>query len=314
MVADYVDPIQIADPATRPPDVLDWLEFKFEGITIRVRGVLHGLTGGANREYIDLVERSIADARKTGLVMAEKSMRSMYRARIDKELDDWLVFRPRDAFRLGARLYFTPSLLLMLVAGGFRERLTRADAFEVGGRIDPDLLGGSPLFHRIDPFERRALSGFPPPLEGVRRHLMLRAGVDVGDEGRAIVPGRHWAHLNKIERFSLIPIRSVHMLVYAAIYARRRGLGFVNVFVGETHNTDMKALAESWDVLRSEDSVAGEAFRKIVAVSARAAGGRMGRFERMARYAAYIGAVAAPLAITAAAIVGVAAVFAALPA
>lgn len=314
MVAGYVDPMQIADPATKPPELLDWLEFKHEGITIRVRGVLHGLTGGANREYIDLVERSISDARRTGPVMAEKSMRSMYSARIDKELDDWLVFRPRDAFRLGARLYFTPSLLLMLVVGGFRERFTKADAFDAGGRTDPDLLGGSPLFHRIEPFERRALSGFPPPLDGVRRHLMLRAGMDVGNEGRAVVPGRHWAHLNKIERYSLIPIRSVHMLVYAAAYARRRGLGFVNVFVGETHNTDMKALAESWDVLRPEDSIVGKAFREIVSTSARAAGGRMGRVERLARYAAYLGALAAPLALAAVAIVGAAAVAAALTA
>jgi hypothetical protein len=65
-MSDYVSPEMLADPATRPPELLDWIEFDFEGVTIRVRGVLHGLTGGANREYIDLVERSIRDAGAPG--------------------------------------------------------------------------------------------------------------------------------------------------------------------------------------------------------------------------------------------------------
>jgi hypothetical protein len=292
---DYVSPEMLADPATRPPELLDWIEFDFEGVTIRVRGVLHGLTGGANREYMDLVERSIRDARGTGIVMAEKSMRSMYSAPIDKELDDWLVFRAGDAFRLGTKLYFTPSLLWMLVSAGFRERMTARDEFDAGRRRDPDLLGGSPLFHRIDPYERRALSGFPATLACVRRHLSLRIGADALDDGRAVVPGRHWRHLNSIERHSLIPIRSVHMLCYAASHARRKGVGLVNVFVGEMHNSDMAVLAREWDGVARWEGPEGDALRRLVETARRAADGRMGRVEKAVRYLSYIGGLAAPL-------------------
>lgn len=285
----------LADPSVKPPELLDALEFDFEGVTIRVRGVLHGLTGGANREYIDRVERSIADARQTGLVMAEKSMCSMYRTRIDKELDDWLVFRARDAFRLGMKLYFKPSLLWMLVSGGFRERLAVRDEFDAGGRRDPDLLGGSPLFHRIDPYERRTLSGFPQTLACVRRHLLLRIGANVGDEGCAVVPGAHWRHLNLIEKHSLIPIRSVHMLCYAASYARREGVDLVNVFVGEMHNSDMAVLAREWEDVARWEGPEGDELRLLVMTARRAADGRMGRVEKVTRYLSYIGGLAAPL-------------------
>lgn len=294
-MSDYVRPEMLADPEVKPPEMLDWIEFDFEGVTIRVRGVLHGLTGGANREYIDLVERSITAARGTGLVMAEKSMRSMYRAKIDKELDDWLVFRARDAFRLGAKLYFKPSLLWMLVSGGFRERLTARDEFDAGSRRDPDLLGGSPLFHRLDPYERRALSGFPGTLACVRRHLLLRIGATAGDVGRAVVPGTHWRHLNLIEKHSLIPIRSVHMLCYAASYARRKGVGLVNVFVGEMHNSDMAVLAREWEDVARWEGPEGDELRRLVMTARSAADGRMARVEKAARYLSYIGSLAAPL-------------------
>jgi hypothetical protein len=44
-MSDYVRPEMLADPEVRPPETLDWIEFDFEGVTFRVRGVLHGLTG-----------------------------------------------------------------------------------------------------------------------------------------------------------------------------------------------------------------------------------------------------------------------------
>ncbi|NTF17030.1 hypothetical protein G6L37_01130 [Agrobacterium rubi] len=296
-MSNYVRAEDLSDLSVVAPELLDWIEFAFEGVTVRVRGVLHGLTGGANREYLDLVERSINDARRSGIVMAEKSMRAMYRARIDKELDDWLVFRPGDAFRLGAKLFFTPSLLWMLVVGGFKERLTTRDEFDAGGRDDPDLLGGSPLFHRLEPSERRALAGFPGTLACVRRHLALRIGVPPGPDGRAEVPGKHWRHLNVIEQQSLIPIRSVHMLHYAVTYARRKGVPLVNVFVGEMHNSDMAVLARNWSALDAEDGPIADALRHLARTASRAAGGRMGMLEHTFRYLAYIGSLAAPLFI-----------------
>ncbi len=219
----------------------------------------------------------------------------MYRARIDKELDDWLVFRARDAFRLGTKLYFTPSLLWMLVSVGFRERMTARDEFDTDGRRDPDLLGGSPLFHRIDPYERRALSGFPETLACVRRHLLLRVGAAVGGDGRAVVPGTHWRHLNAIEKHSLIPIRSVHMLCYAASYAKRNGERLVNIFVGEMHNSDMAVLAREWEAVSRWGGPEGDELRRLVDTARRGADGRMGRLEKTVRYLSYIGGIAAPL-------------------
>ena len=103
------------------------------------------------------------------------------------------------------------------------------------------------------------------------------------------------------------------MLVYAALYAKRRGLGFVNVFVGEMHNTDMEALASSWIDLERENGPAGDEFRKIVSVAMRAATGRMGQIERIGRYAVYLGAIAAPLAVAFSAVIAAVAAWAAYP-
>lgn len=294
----YVSIEQISDQSVRPPEVLDFIEFEFDGIVFKVRGVLHGLTGGANREYIDLVNRSISSA--TGFVMTEKSMKTLYKGRIDKELDDWMPFRPRDAFRLGLRLYYLPSLLWMLVTEGFRERLTKKDRFETSGRTDWEQLGGSPLFHRLDPEFRRAMSGFPDSIRGIKRHLALRCGNPADENDKAVVPGRHWRFLNKIERFSIIPLRSVHMLAYARTYAKSRGIPEVSLFVGETHNTDMQAIARHWKEFEDlSKSAEKDAFWSIVDAADRAASKGASRTIQFARYLRYIGALTAPLAIPA---------------
>lgn len=299
----YVSPDELTDPTVQAPEYLDSIDFEFDGIEFRVRGVLHGLTGGANREYIDLVNRSIASA--TGFVMTEKSMKALYKGRIDKELDDWMPFRPWDAFRLGARLYFTPSLIWMLLTEGFRERLTKRDAFDASGRTDLDQLGGSPLFHRLEPYERRRLSGFPSPIRGVMRHLSLRCGLSTDDADRPNVPGRHWAFLNKIEEVALIPLRSVHMLAYARGYAVSRGIKVLDIFVGETHNTDMHALATNWqDFVEARGTPEITEFWKIVNSAEAAAAGKVSKLKHYGRYLRYIGSVMAPLAILAAVAVG----------
>lgn len=88
---------KLSDRSLPISDHLDFITFQFRGITFRVRGVLHGVTGGASREYIDLVKRSIKAA--TGFVMMEKNMSVMYGTPQAKELDDWLGLRFRDYAR-----------------------------------------------------------------------------------------------------------------------------------------------------------------------------------------------------------------------
>ena len=75
-----------------PPDSLDFLEFDFDGVTFRCYGILHGITGGLNREYRDFIKRSIQNIE--GIKLAEKGMKQLYRkCGIDAELEDWAVLR-----------------------------------------------------------------------------------------------------------------------------------------------------------------------------------------------------------------------------
>lgn len=132
---------KLADRSLATPELLDFITFDFRGITFRVRGVLHGVTGGASREYIDLVKRSIQAA--TGFVMMEKNMSVMYGVPNVKELDDWLVLRFRDVLLFSCKFYFIPRNLIGLAWKSVIERLRRQDPFIKGGQVDFTLIGGS---------------------------------------------------------------------------------------------------------------------------------------------------------------------------
>jgi hypothetical protein len=287
---------KLADRSLKIPDLLDFITFDFRGVTFRVRGVLHGVTGGASRDYIDFVKRSIKAS--TGFVMVEKNMSVMYGTPNAKELDDWLVLRFRDVLVLSCKFYFIPRNLIGLVWKSVIERLRRQDPFIKGGQKDSTLIGGSPLFHHLDPMERRAIAGFPLPLKGLRRHLSLRAGEPDTGLDKAIVPHGEWTFLNSVEQQVSIPIRSLHMLFFAWSYAVEQGHKEVDLFIGETHNTDVAVIAENADILR-EAADLNPAHMQILdeLITQAVSFAKMGTYSprRLARYALYLTGMTIPI-------------------
>ena len=111
-----------------PPKKLDYIEFEFRGVTVRSFGILHGVTGGLNKEYRDFIKKSIAEVE--GFKIAEKGMKTLYKGcGIDKELEDWLVLSPVDTFFMGLHLVLDPRTLRMITIDPIVEMLTQKDPF-----------------------------------------------------------------------------------------------------------------------------------------------------------------------------------------
>lgn len=230
-----------------PPDRLDYLEFEFDGVTVRCFGVLHGITGGLNRCYRRFVKQSIRSIE--GTVLAEKGMKSIYRnCGIDAELEDWLVLRPIDALLMGVQLIADPRCLWMITIDALRELLRRSDPFTNDRNSTIESLGESPYFHHIDPIERRKLAGFETSERAIRRDLYRLEKwyrVVTSGKGGSGINNPRWRRILLLERFMHIPARSLHMLYYATAYAKTHNLQLINLVVGETHNSDMAYIANN---------------------------------------------------------------------
>lgn len=230
-----------------PPKTLDYLEFTYQGITIRSFGILHGITGGLNREYVDFIKLGIRQV--DGPKLAEKGMKQLYRhCGIDEELEDWMVLRPIDSLVMGVQLLGDPRCLWMITVDALREQLRTRDPYIGNNRKRLSDLGESPYFHYLDEYQRRELVGFLPSEKAIAKdlHSMSRW------YGAIIPKGRHksiehpqWRRILLLERLMHIPCRSIHMLEYALAYAKKHNHPLVNIFVGETHNTDMHYLANN---------------------------------------------------------------------
>lgn len=236
---------ELQDSQIPAPISLDYIEFEFEGINFRIFGILHGITGGLNHEYREFVKKSIRNI--SGFKIAEKGMKQLYRnCGIDEELEDWLVLRPIDCLLMGIQLILDPRCLWMVIVDTIVEQLRQKDPFVKNRK--QNYLGGSPFFHYLDEHKRRKLIGFLPPQEAIVQDIR-----SMSKWYRTILPKkRHclinhpqWRRILLLERLMHIPCRSLHMLHYAKAYARVHQIRFVNVFIGETHNTDILYLATS---------------------------------------------------------------------
>lgn len=213
---------------------LDNIEFLYEDATVRAYGVLHGLTGGTNRSYVELVNRTIEQA--PGIRLGEKGMRAMYKG-LHGELDDWLQVPLKDAFCFPLNLLLTPARVVRFVHAVLREYLTKHDRFGAYGTNRLQDIGGSPAFHLLSPTERRHLAGFMDAPAYLMENLLRRKGESKAPPPQ--FPDPDWGWLPLIEPFVNIPCRSVHMLEFAVALARLRGEKEVSLFVGEIHNSDM---------------------------------------------------------------------------
>jgi len=244
---------ELVNSNNSPPEALDYLEFDFKGVTFRCFGILHGITGGLNRDYRDFIKQSIKTI--DGVKLAEKGMKQLYRnCGIEAELEDWAVLRPIDSFIMGFQLLADPRCLWMITIDALREKFRKHDAFITNKRKNISDLGESRYFHYLDEQERRYIAGFLPSQQAISHDLKAMA-----HWYSAIIPrSRHkkidhpqWRRLLLLERIMHIPCRSIHMLYYALAYAQTHNHQQINLLVGETHNTDMQFLAENVNAFKN---------------------------------------------------------------
>jgi len=245
MPLDRLTPEALQRSTNQPPEHLDCLEFDYQGVTFRCFGILHGITGGLNHDYREFVKRTIRDTE--GVKLAEKGMKQLYRhCGIDEELEDWLVLRRIDCLVMGFQLLADPRCLWMITIDALREQLRKQDPFILHNREEIEGVGESPYFHYLDEHQRRELVGFMPSQQAITHdlHSMTRWYRNIFPKARhSHIRHPQWRRILLLERIMHIPCRSIHMLHYALAYARQYDHKLVNIFVGETHNTDMHYLA-----------------------------------------------------------------------
>lgn len=236
----YIDPnILFNSYSSIPkPEKLDSITILKDGIRFNLYGTLHGITGGTNEEYRTLVNKTISET--SGLKLCEKGMKAFYTG-LDEELDDFLAVPVKDVVRLTLALTLNPIRTYTFIKILIKERLTKKDKFkETGKKSD---IGGSSLFHSLDPFARRDLVGFPSPQEYLRINLERRLNNQTFKLN--MLDDDDWVWLNWIEPYANLPLRSIHMFEYALMRAKLENLNEVSLFVGEIHNTDMAHYMEN---------------------------------------------------------------------
>lgn len=232
------------------PEKLDYLEIEKEGVTFKVYGVLHALTGGTNREYIRLVNDSIEQERKKGThVLAEKSMKKMYKG-INQEVEDWLQMPFKDIFLLTSKLLL-PQNLKTIIFSIFKEKLQSKDRFSLVHKRLQDI-GGSAYFHLLNPAERRIIAGFPDAKEYLKQNMMrLNSEKAIS---APVFPDKDWSWLTVIEPHTNIPARSIHMFEYAYQYAKKHNQKEIALFVGEVHNSDIDWYSRQFNINELSES------------------------------------------------------------
>lgn len=216
------------------PQKLDSIDFVYKDINFHVYGVLHALTGGTNKQYVEHVNNTIAQA--SGIKLGEKSMKKMYKG-LDEELDDWIQMPAKDVFFLTFNLVKNPINWYKIGKALFKETFTKKDRFGKNGEKKVEDIGGSMAFHAIDPLQRRSLAGFPPPKDYLAHNLARRLYKTRFNPPR--FPDKDWEWLSIIEPFANIPCRSIHMIETAVDIATRQNVKEVSLFIGEIHNTDI---------------------------------------------------------------------------
>lgn len=209
------------------------ISMKYKDIDFDIYGVLHGISGGTNQEYISEVNKAIAQS--TGLKLSESSMKFVYKG-IEKELDDWIQVPFIDLIKFLPALLHTPFNTLKIFKLLIKEKFTKNDPFFLN-KNKIEYIGGSLAFHMIDPVIRRELAGFLPAedyfLENIYRHI----GKKTWKIDKLI--DKNWTWLLNIEPYLNIPFRSIHMIESAVLLAHKYNHKKVSLFVGEIHNTDI---------------------------------------------------------------------------
>lgn len=238
----------LTQPLVKPKHA-DYIECEYEGVKFYIYGILHGITGGTNREYANFINETIKEAK--GLKLAEQSMLKMYKG-LDGELDDWVQMTSKDAFIMTLKMLTSPIAICSIIKTTIKEKLKKNDRFNLNDRRLQDM-GGTPYFHLLSPSKRRRYMGFPSPKDYLIENYKRRHGES--DNKAIVFPDKDWKWLTYIEKNVNIPYRSIHMIETAVVEAKKKNAKEVSLFIGEIHNSDIQ-----WYITRDklEDSLEAE--------------------------------------------------------
>lgn len=222
---------------------LDSVVVKIDGVTVHIYGILHGITGGPNRDYVKAVNETIKSA--PGVKYCEKSMKQMY-VGLDCDVNDWIVFKPKEAFNFAFRSMIHPRFVYSLIKTSIIEKTTETHRFGNYGIHSVNDLASSLRFHSVTPEIRRELCGFPSPEEYMKLNVLRREG---RFNKRMRFADPDWVWLEYIEPNACIPLRSIHMIEYVIAHCKNKGQETASLFVGEIHNSDIEWYAAHRDEL-----------------------------------------------------------------
>lgn len=221
------------EKAESPPSLLDSIDLDYRGIKVHVYGILHGITGGTNQEYVDFVNATISQS--SGYRFGEKGMLKLYKE-LHVDLEDWLPVSLKDMFLLAFSITNTPYRFGKFLKTILVEKFTKKDRFATSKTLQD--IGGSPYFHLLDPSLRRELAGFPSSPHYLDINIKRRHGKNL--LAPIVFPDRDWEWLTWIEPFANIPVRSIHMIEFATERAILNDYSEISLFVGELHNSDIE--------------------------------------------------------------------------
>ncbi|EGR5854008.1 hypothetical protein BS054_19370 [Vibrio parahaemolyticus] len=212
---------------------LDSVVVTIDGVTVHVYGILHGITGGPNLDYVKAVNETIKSA--PGVKYCEKSMKQMYDG-LDFDVNDWMVFKPKEAFNFAFRSMIHPRFIYSLIKTSIAEKTTKSHRFGIHGIYSVNDVASSLKFHSVAPEIRRELCGFPSPEEYMKLNVFRREGTF---NKRMRFADPDWIWLEYIEPNACIPLRSIHMIEYVVAHCKSKGQDTASLFVGEIHNSDV---------------------------------------------------------------------------
>lgn len=182
------------------PKYLDYINLNYKGINIKVYGVLHAITGGTNKEYLDFVNETIKN--EESFKFCEKSMKVMYEG-LDEEVEDWYQIKYKDAFLFSFKAFANPTYLYTLIKTTLREKINKKSIYNKTDIHIPTELSGDKRFHLLKPIDRRVFAGFPLPEQYFNLNIRRREGKE---QKRINFADPDWYWLSYVEPYGNIPL------------------------------------------------------------------------------------------------------------
>jgi hypothetical protein len=243
LMSKYKSIDEILENKTENPYSLDYINLNYKNIDIKVYGVLHGITGGTNRDYVKFVNKTINHEKR--IKFCEKSMKVMYEC-LDIDVEDWYQIKTKDAFLLTFKSCINIFYFYTLIRTIIREKTNKKSNFETCKVKTLNDLSGDRKFHLLKPLERRSIAGFPNPEDYFNLNIKRRKGKD---KSKIYFSDKDWNWLTYVEPYANIPMRSIHMVEYVSQYCLKNDIKDAALFVGEIHNSDIEWFVKNREIL-----------------------------------------------------------------